>query len=1134
MRKKVLMNKQIRRLCYFSLCILLCTLSGNASAINLESNIEIKLLQRDENPLNTVLSIDVTNASAKDFFNEMKKQTKGKVSFFYLANDLAQMKPITIKENNITIDQLLKKVLAPYANLRYTLNNNVIEIVKQEVKAKIELDIKGKVLDAGSKKPVVGATIIVVGTNNGAISDNDGNFIIKLPSENSKLDISFVGMKPVIYDKPFSAGEDIVINMEIDAMMVDDVVVTGIFNRKKEGFTGSTTKVTNKDITNVTSGNVLKALQMIDPSFKMSASNLSGSNPNALADFNVRGKSNMGNYESTDAVVLRGDYQTRPNQPLFVLDGIIGVDASAITDLDPSQVESITLLKDAAATVIYGSDAANGVVVVETKAPQSGKLRVSYNGNFSLQIPDLRDYNLCNSSEKIRVEELAGFYDNKNDVSMNSYYNEIKNEIARGVNTYWLSQPVETSFGHRHGVNLEGGDNSLRYKIYLGYSSAPGVMKETDNTSKTGKIDLRYRFGKFLISNQLHINYSSGRRTSPYGSFREYTMLNPYYRIYDEKGKISKDLGKKVNSRNSIANPMYNTTFNSKDNVKEFSLLEAFKAEFVPADNLRFSVDFTLGRNDGSVDVFKPAMHTDFLTTTNPAEKGSYRNSNSESYKYELSGSVSYNKRLNDHLISAFARYSISEDSRYNSTLNMKGFPSDKLGEVYLGTMYNSISGDEDISRALGFMFTLNYAYKQKYSVDFSMRIDAASQFGKNNRFAPFWSAGLRWNIEKEKFIKDLNIFDMLALRASYGITGSQDFNSYQSLQMYSYDGLTDYYKSSDVIGAALYGIGNPDLKWQQKDNYNVSLDFSILNNFLSGKVEYYQEYTKNTLLDFSIAPSTGFESMKNNLGKISNKGYEATIRIMPYSNVSKQAYWNISFTGAHNASRIEEISNAMKARNEYTRQYVFDKPLPQYENGYSQSMIWGVQSMGIDPSTGYELFMNRDGSTTYNYNVNEQIPLGDTEPTLQGSISTSFGYKGLGINLATRYSFGGAIYNQTLVDKIENADLYKNVDRRALTERWKTPGDVAKYKALNSDINTTTRPSSRFVMNNNEFMMSSINVSYQMNGTDNKWIKSLGLSSASIALYFEEMFRFSNIEMERGVDYPFAQKISLSLNLTF
>ena len=191
--------------------------------------------------------------------------------------------------------------------------------------------------------------------------------------------------------KPGAKTEiDVVMEMAKEAL--DEVVVTGIFRRNKEGFTGSATQVSGEDIKKMTAGNVLKALEILDPGFKMNSSNLSGSNPNAVPDFQMRGQANMGNYESTDVGVLRGDVNTRPNQPLFVLDGVIGVNATTIMDLDPEQVESITLLKDAAATVIYGSEAANGVVVVETKAPAPGKLRFTYNGNYKLEIPDLSVY----------------------------------------------------------------------------------------------------------------------------------------------------------------------------------------------------------------------------------------------------------------------------------------------------------------------------------------------------------------------------------------------------------------------------------------------------------------------------------------------------------------------------------------------------------------------------------------------------------------------------------------------------------------------------------------------------------------------------------------------------------------------
>ena len=205
-------------------------------------------------------------------------------------------------------------------------------------------------------------------------------------------------------------------------------------------------------------------------------------------------------------------------------------------------MESFTLLKDAAATVIYGSEAANGVVVVETKAPKAGKLRFSYNGNYKLEWPELSVYDLMDAKEKLEIEERAGYYDYKDDLGLQRYHNKIQQEVLRGVNTYWLSKPVQTAFAHRHGVNIEGGDQAFRYKIYLGANFAQCVMKETDLNTKSGKVDIRYRFNKFLISNQLSLDYSKGARTSPYGSFQEYALINPYYRAYDEIGNIKRVL----------------------------------------------------------------------------------------------------------------------------------------------------------------------------------------------------------------------------------------------------------------------------------------------------------------------------------------------------------------------------------------------------------------------------------------------------------------------------------------------------------------------------------------------------------------------------------------------------------------
>ena len=1098
------------------------------------------------------VTIDMKNVNIQEVFKGINKQTG--LDFVYNTAQLEEIGLVTLQVKDVTVDAALSKLFTG-TPFEYRFEMNAILIKKTEVKKQLEeITVLGVVKDVdGNLLP--GVTVMVKGTALGTATDIDGAYKLTVAKgENLELVFSFVGMEAQEIKYTGQKTIDVVMKENVEAM--EEVVVTGIFTRKKEGFTGSATQVTGEEIKRMTSGNVLKALEMLDPGFRMNTSNLAGSNPNAIPDFQMRGQASIGNYESNDVVVLRGDVNSRPNQPLFVLDGVIGVSATTIMDLDPEQVESITLLKDAAAPVIYGSDAANGVVVVETKAPAPGKLRFSYNGNYELEWPDLSVYDLMNAEEKLRIEELAGYYSNKNNVELRNYYNRIKQDILRGVNTYWLAEPVHTAFSHRHGLTAEGGDKALRYKIYLGARWAPGVMKESNLNIKTGKIDLNYRVNKVLISNSLTVDYSDGARTSPYGSFQDYAQINPYYRKKDENGNVKQVLDDHKVGDKYIAdydtptlNPLWNAQFDSKNDSRNFDLREALKVEYIPVDNLRLSLDFTLSRSDGTVETFKSAQHNDFYMVTDPAEKGSYYWSKSEGSSYRLSLSGAYNKSFgSDHLFSAFARYSINETANKLTSISMKGFPNDKLSEVYMGTEYQTTGGSESVARALAFMMTLNYSYKQRYAFDYSMSINASSEFGKNNRYAPFWSAGVRWNAEKEKFIQNLEIFDELVLRGTYGITGSQGFTPYQSLQMYTYSNLMKTYKSSDVVGTEIYGLGNPDLKWQQTQNYNVSLDFTMFRNILSAKLEYYEKYTKNTLLDYTMAPSVGFATMKENLGEISNKGYEITLRLMPYSNPANQAYWQVIFTGSHNKSRIEEISNALKVLNEkqMNRAMAFENPydlegkrekfpLPRYENGYSQTTIWVVRSEGIDPATGREVFMTRDGKLTSNYNAADQIPFGDSEPKFQGSVSTTFTYKGLSLTLAGQYHWGGQTFNKTLINKVENANLRKNADRRALYSRWQEAGDHVFFKAIDGNVSKTdTKESSRFVMDDNEFYFSTVNLSYRFERKKFDWMKRIGITSATLGLYMEDICRFSTIKMERGIDYPFSRQVSMSLNVVF
>lgn len=1082
--------------------------------------------------------IFMREAALADVFAYLHKMSEYK--FVYDSDAVKKVGPVNVYMRNVKLEDVLQNVLNG-SSFVYLIEDDLV-IIREEKNGIPQVPqskkIVGKVIDKeGNLLP--GVTVLLKGTSVGVVTGVEGEFKLETPADQEiVLFFSFIGMKK--QEVIWKGEEELKVVMEEDITQMDEVVVTGIFERRKEGFTGSATKVTKEDIRKMSSGNVLKALELMDPSFKMNVSNISGSNPNAIPEFQMRGQANLGDYQADDVVTLRGDVNTRPNQPLFVLDGVIGVDATTIMDLNPELVESITLLKDAAASVIYGSEAANGVVVVETKAPQAGKLRFTYNGNYKLEVPDLSVYDLTNAEEKLRIEEMAGYYAYQGDVDLMRYYAHLKQEVLRGVNTYWLSEPLRTSFSHRHGVNLEGGDKALRYKVYLGAGFTPGVMKKTDLNTKSGRVDILYRFGNFLVSNQLSLDFSKGARTSPYGRFQEYTLLNPYYRPYDENGNIKKILDENdlsigwYNSR--TLNPLYNTQFKSMDENQKFDVREALKVEYNPIENMRLSLDFSLTKSDGKVEIFKSAQHTDFDGYTDPALKGSFSQQKSDGYNYRLSITGSYNKAFgNEHLLSAYARYNLSENSTNLTTLNMTGFPNDRLDEVYLGTTYKNVSGSEGTSRALGFVFTLNYSWKQRYAVDYSMRIDASSQFGENNRFAPFWSAGLRWNMDKETFISKPGIFDELVLRGSYGITGSQGFSSYQSLQMYTYTGMMKTYRSSDVIGTKLYSIGNPDLKWQKTKNYNVSLDFTVFKNRVSARVEYYHKLTDNTLLDYSLAPSIGFASIKDNLGSISNKGIEATLRIMPYSDPSKQAYWNMIVTSAHNKSEIKKITNALKYQNEKQMSNTSTRPLPRYENGYSQTIIWAVPSLGIDPISGREVFLTRDGSLTNEWNAADQMPMGDTEPKLAGTFSTSLNYKGLGITLSGKYKFGGQMYNYTLLDKVENANLRMNVDKRALTDRWKNVGDKVFFKKIDGEADRVkTKASSRFIMDENEFALTTVNLSYRMDDNRQKFLQRIGISMLTVSMYLEDILRLSTVKIERGIDYPFSRQISMSLNVVF
>lgn len=406
-----------------------------------------------------------------------------------------------------------------------------------------------------------------------------------------------------------------------------------------------------------------------------------------------------------------------------------------------------------------------------------------------------------------------------------------------------------------------------------------------------------------------------------------------------------------------------------------------------------------------------------------------------------------------------------------------------------------------------------------------------------------FWSTGVGWNIHNEQIIKDLNIFDRLKLRGSLGSTGSQNFSSYQSIATYRYT-LDKIYQN--YLGAHLMGMANEDLKWQQKMDYNVGVDATMFNR-LTLRLDYYRSITKNTLIDFTLPPSVGFYSLRENLGKIRNVGFESMITYTLFSRPKDRSFVSITAMAVHNKNKILEISDALKSYNEGQDALANDlynnKPVIKYYDGMSMDAIWAVRSLGIDPANGREIYLSKTGEKTYDYSASNQVVVGDNLPKLSGSIGLNAEHKGFGMNLYFRYMFGGQLYNRTLVDRVENVNMSYNVDRRVLYGTWQKPGDVKPFKALGSvEVQNEdgswerkflrTQPSDRFVQDRDEFSLASLNLSYDFYKFS--FVEKFGLERLRCSFFMNDVFVLSSIKVERGLQYPFSRKFSFSIQATF
>nr|WP_295874771.1 SusC/RagA family TonB-linked outer membrane protein [uncultured Chitinophaga sp.] len=1022
--------------------------------------------------------------------------------------------------------------------------------------------ISGKVI-SGEGKPLPGITVKVLPSRGGTFSGEDGTLLLSCTDTDVKVVLSGVGLLsitiPLSKLRALKNGEmlknseadvlriasgDYVFKMRSAPVSMKEVEVnTGMFTRRGESFTGITSTLKGDDLRTVNRQSLLEAISTLDPSFKIVRDNSLGSDPNQVPKIEFRGTRSMPNpviapYNQQ----LRLQYEQEPNRPLFILDGFEAT-LQDVMQLDVNRVAFITVLKDAASTALYGRRSANGVVVIETIKPKPGKLNISYTFNGNLAVPDLSGYNMMDAAELFRFQLLNGslYNDNYNAGNLElAKRNARYNEIQRGVNTYWLGVPLRNAFSPSHNLTIQGGDGTVNYMLGVNMNRSNGVMKDSYNSTTGGFATLTYRRKKINITNT--VRFTGGRQQgSPYGSFKDYVKQPPYYRKYDEQNRLNTgryleditvvDYSGEVKNYKA-GNPLYNASLPAKNTVNTLQLTNSLGLNWDILPSLRLSASGQFQKNDRTADYFISPLNTSF-DKAKEAEKGSYNFQRASNTAYNGNMMLTYNHVFNDkHILNANVRADMTQSDGNTADITAVGFASTAQPLLFLAGSYlpnSRPAGSETYSRSVGFTASVNYSYDNRYNLDLSYNTSGSNSFGADRLFASFYSLGVGWNIGRENFFMESDIVNDLRLTANYGLTGNEAAGGFSSRTTYQLSNVS--FRNHEA--ARIVSVGNPSLEWSKTYKFSYGLQGVFFNRKLSLSLSGYTDKTAPMIIGLPTPPSNGLPSIPVNIGKMNTVGMDLIVNYRVVS--TKNWNWNVGLNSPlFLRSTYSGLGDKLNSLSKMARDSGY---LLRYMDGSSPYDIWAVRSLGIDPVTGREIFLDKNGSYTTAFNPNNEVKVGINRPFLQGSINTQIRYKRLSLSIYCRYVMGEMKFNKALYDKVENItgdDFEQNQDRRALYERWKQTGDEASYLGIKEQ---TLGISDRFLQKENALYFESVALDYDFNSLLSRYAsRKLGISRLNLSLNLNDFFRFqlSNLRLERGLDYPFARNASFTLSVGF
>lgn len=909
--------------------------------------------------------------------------------------------------------------------------------------------ISGKVNDEKGNA-VPNASVVIKGTTVGTTTSADGIFSLSVPPNAKTLVVTSVGMGTSEIALTSESSYSVVLSTATKSL--DEVVVVGYGTAKRTNVTGAVATVKGAAIENKPFTSVDKALQGAVPGLQSTSG--SGA-PGAFTDIRIRGQGSI----------------NASNQPLWVIDGIIAqsgdltlntTTANVLSTLNPDDIESISILKDASAASIYGSRAANGVILVTTKKGRVGKTVFNFSveaGQNSIAYKNDRNRAMTTREYQTVLQEAlinAGFATDTADA------NTIITDPVNGfglkpdVNTNWFDQVTQNGSQQQYNLSMQGGNDKTQFYISGGYFRQVGTTIATDFDRYNGAISLTHRATDRLTISAI-LNGAATKQKTPAngGAFAnpvlESYFLLPWYSPYNADGSLKYDDPEfQFPANGGIYNPLIQAQWN-KSTAKQSQLRGNVTGEYRiwvnSVNNLKFTTRFAGEYIDILEDQYRNPLYGDGYP------KGDAFSSYRRVTNYTWSNFADYRHDIRSDLYLDFKLgYEAHLTKDYVLQAGGETFPHD-LRLQYLASAAKPTTAyvlpSEATTNSIFSNGDLNF--KNRYVLSGSFRRDGSSVFGANHRWGNFYSVGGSWNISEEDFMKDFSFVNFLKLRASYGTNGNANgFGFYSALPIYTYG--SNY---TGLSGSAPTNVGNENLTWEKNVITNIGLDFGFLKDRINGTVEVYNRKTSDLILAVPLSQTSGFVSQNKNVGAMTNKGIEVAVNGTPLR--MKDFTWNISVNFTHNTNKVTELYNGLP---------VAPVSFQQVAVGHDAQTFYLRQWAGVDPANGDPLwYTDSSRSKTSNvYSSSKLVLHGQADPKYYGSVTNNFTYKGFSLSIQFYYNFGNSIYD--IWDRYLNSDgLYYGAFNQMSDQlhSWKKAGDVTNvpkiiYGGNKSSYNHSTR----------------------------------------------------------------------------